>query len=304
MKKKRELIEVVPAWERKCRWMEVGVISYKLCTRNYDCASCPLDQALTEELGPDISQAPAKPGEYLSEERRAEFLSLPGETRKCRHMLTGEVSFRLCVNSFKCASCEFHQMMVDRPGVDFPMMEEELAWVAGYQVPLYLYFHRGHAWARVEYEGIVRVGIDDFASKLVGPSERIMLPRVGERIQQGVITLEMRHNGHRARLRSPVDGMVLAVNQNIEAPNREISDPYGKDWMFLVKPINLKENLESLLYGYYARAWIDHEAETLFSILQAELGPIAMKGGVVRPDLWKKISTPEWETLLRRFLLS
>ena len=36
----------------------------------------------------------------------------------------------------------------------------------------------GHAWARVEADGLVTVGLDDFAQKLVDP-ERVLLPAAG-----------------------------------------------------------------------------------------------------------------------------
>ena len=29
-----------------CEWVEIGVLSYKLCDRNFDCKNCPLDQVL------------------------------------------------------------------------------------------------------------------------------------------------------------------------------------------------------------------------------------------------------------------
>jgi Fe-S-cluster-containing dehydrogenase component len=40
--------------------------------------------------------------------------------------------------------------------------------VAGFQVPENVRYHSGHTWALSESRELVRVGIDDFASKLVG----------------------------------------------------------------------------------------------------------------------------------------
>jgi glycine cleavage system H lipoate-binding protein len=37
---------VIPEGEVPCRWMEIGVISYKLCDLKMQCGICPLDQAL------------------------------------------------------------------------------------------------------------------------------------------------------------------------------------------------------------------------------------------------------------------
>ena len=39
---------VIPEEERKCVWMINGLVSYKLCDRNYDCESCPFYQAIKD----------------------------------------------------------------------------------------------------------------------------------------------------------------------------------------------------------------------------------------------------------------
>lgn len=37
---------LIPEEERKCVWMTTGLISYKLCERNFQCEFCPFDQAI------------------------------------------------------------------------------------------------------------------------------------------------------------------------------------------------------------------------------------------------------------------
>lgn len=39
---------------------------------------------------------------------------LPGNQRRCIYAMKGSVSWRLCTQDYKCASCEFAQMMGDR----------------------------------------------------------------------------------------------------------------------------------------------------------------------------------------------
>src|SRR5437764_11698782 len=57
--------------------------------------------------------------------------------------------------------------------------------VGGFQVPDNLRYHPGHTWALSESPSLVRVGMDDFASKLTGKAERISLPQRGQWIRQG-----------------------------------------------------------------------------------------------------------------------
>ncbi|MFC1591484.1 glycine cleavage system protein H [Thermodesulfobacteriota bacterium] len=40
---------MIPAAEIQCVWMTTGLISYKLCTRNYRCEECLFDQAMRDE---------------------------------------------------------------------------------------------------------------------------------------------------------------------------------------------------------------------------------------------------------------
>lgn len=40
---------LIPEDERKCVWMTTGVISYKLCEKNYQCETCPFDRAIKNE---------------------------------------------------------------------------------------------------------------------------------------------------------------------------------------------------------------------------------------------------------------
>jgi glycine cleavage system H protein len=40
---------LIPEEERKCVWMTTGLISYKLCDKNFQCEICPFDQAIKNE---------------------------------------------------------------------------------------------------------------------------------------------------------------------------------------------------------------------------------------------------------------
>jgi hypothetical protein len=83
--------------------MKMGMVSYRLCTRDYDCLTCEFDQVMQEKMAsgatPELDQALER------------FRELPGSQRLCRYALRGDVSHRICSRLFKCATCEFGQMM-------------------------------------------------------------------------------------------------------------------------------------------------------------------------------------------------
>lgn len=37
---------IIPSNDQKCFWMELGIVSYKICDRNFECDKCPLDYGL------------------------------------------------------------------------------------------------------------------------------------------------------------------------------------------------------------------------------------------------------------------
>mgnify|MGYP001195801912 CR=1 FL=1 len=74
------------------------------------------------------------------------------------------------------------------------MHEEKSAWppnladparVAGFLVQDEMAFHPGHAWAYAEGPARARVGMDDFARRMIGKVDKIELPEVGSRVVQG-----------------------------------------------------------------------------------------------------------------------
>ena len=92
--------EVKPKY---CVWMSMGMVSYRICTNDYDCMNCEFDQEMQEKM--TSGEAPEL------EEALARFKELPGCQRLCRYALKGDVSHRLCTRLFQCTACEFGQTM-------------------------------------------------------------------------------------------------------------------------------------------------------------------------------------------------
>ncbi len=55
MKKKE--YHLIPEEEKKCIWMTIGLISYKLCTNDYYCEECVFDQVMRNEIAASNSMA-------------------------------------------------------------------------------------------------------------------------------------------------------------------------------------------------------------------------------------------------------
>jgi glycine cleavage system H lipoate-binding protein len=177
--------------------------------------------------------------------------------------------------------------------------------VFGFQVPTSGYYlHRGHAWAVIEADGHVRVGLDDFSQKVLGPADAVKLPEIGKAYYQDHICLTQVRQGHKAPFLAPVDGTVEAVNQSIlKRPALIHEDPYKEGWLFTVRPTNLKRNLENLLYGEASVAWIDEESHRLLHLMETKVGVTLPSGGAFVDDIYGHYPSLGWRPLVQDLFL-
>jgi glycine cleavage system H protein len=181
----------------------------------------------------------------------------------------------------------------------------EPVWVAGYQLPVALHYHRGHTWARVAEDDAVVVGIDDFARRLVGPARSVRTPALGEWIEQGEPAVALGVDGRSARLVSPVSGEVVEVNPELAGhPELVSDDPYGRGWLFKVRSGHLAANLRNLLSGSVARRWIEDAREGLDLRLMALSGSVLQDGGEPVADYARHLPDQDWKLLVGEFLLT
>jgi len=177
--------------------------------------------------------------------------------------------------------------------------------VFGFQVPIDTYYlHRGHAWAVLESEDRVRVGLDDFSQKILGPAEEVRLPEVGKVYYQDHLCLALVRQGKKASFEAPVDGPIEAVNPKVrQNPHLIHDDPYGEGWLFLVKPNNLRRNLENLLSGEANAAWIDEESHRLLNLMDTRVGVTLPDGGAIVDDVIGQYPDLGWRPLVQEFFL-
>jgi glycine cleavage system H lipoate-binding protein len=166
------------------------------------------------------------------------------------------------------------------------------------------YLHRGHAWAMLESTGQVRVGLDDFSQKILGPADEIKLPEVGKVYYQDHLCMALFRQGRKASFEAPVDGVIEAINPKVRANLSLIhDDPYGEGWLFLVKPNNLRRNLENLLSGEAGATWINEESHRLLNLMDTQVGVTLPEGGSVIDDLYGHYPEMGWRPLVQEFFL-
>src|SRR5262245_32267562 len=131
----------------------------------------------------------------------------------------------------------------------------------------------GHVWANVTVPGLVRVGMDDFARKMIGRIDAIQLPDQGRVVHKGEPLFYIRQDGRKAAFKSPVTGKVHMVNAELAHNLTWLEkQPYDKGWICSLKPLQLSEELEQLKIGEKAAAWYRQEIQRVRQLLVSENG--------------------------------
>ena len=307
MAKKREfsVFKAVPNGEEKCIWMEAGVIDYKLCNYYYDCNGCPFDKAMKQAADKNVAarlqglEPTGKKASIISWQEKMK--KRPGLQRECRHSLTGRTSFRLCPYEYECSTCEFDQMLEDSWQMQIPARLASIPQVDGYGLPEGHFFHMGHAWARIEHGGRIRIGLDDFALKIFGPMDSLDLPLTGEEVKFSEVGLVFKRAGKEAQALSPLTGVVAAVNYQVTKEPMVIKEqPYNEGWLMVLDPTEMKKDLKNLLYGQESTEWIQAEHQKLMEMVSA-VGMTYADGGPV-DDVVGRVPDLSWEKLTQEFL--
>lgn len=174
-----------------------------------------------------------------------------------------------------------------------------------FRVPETLHYHRGHAWAAPEDEGLFRVGIDDFAQRLLGRPDAVELPGVGETVEQGAPGVRLKLDGAAVRILSPVGGEVVAANPEVlREPGLVCTDPYGRGWLMKVRVPRAAVAVSNLLTGKLARAWMDEAAEGLSRLMGPSLGPVLQDGGIPVSGFARELSPEGWPHIAEELLLT
>lgn len=181
----------------------------------------------------------------------------------------------------------------------------EPVFVAGYQLPESLHYHRGHTWARPIGAATVAVGLDDFARRLLGSASKVAPPAVGTWVRQGAPAFGVTVDGRSAELLSPVEGEVVEVNEALrDHPSLPIDDPYGRGWVFKVRPSDLRASLHNLFSGSLARRFTEDAREALDLRLMALSGSVLQDGGEPVADFAMHLAPRDWQRLVGEFLLT
>jgi len=136
-----------------------------------------------------------------------------------------------------------------------------MANIEGFEFPDGLHYHEKHAWARVEDDGTVTVGINDLAQQEAGEIMYVDLPFEDDEIEFGETCVKIQTAKWVGPVSAPLSGTVVAVNEDAQdEPELINSSCYDEGWLIKVQPSGLDADLANLMKGEDAlKDWVAAE---------------------------------------------
>jgi glycine cleavage system H protein len=266
----REGTSLFPPEEAKCVLMTAGVLTYRLCDRDYDCENCPLFQAVRQAS-------------------RAESLGLR----------SGE-KLRVCVDLSRelrrlCGDDEAKLRLLDP--------------FARLRVRKTLYYGPHHTWLRVHGMNLCRVGIDDLLASALPQIDVVVPAEAGHRVKTGQPLAWLIVAGEMVPVRSPLSSRVVRTNPEVLAnPALVRGDSYEEGWVAEVEPEDLPTEVRELEYGEAVCPRLSETALRLCRAIVAELdqapqiGRMSQDGGRVVDSAAEALGVRRYVQILRSVL--
>lgn len=140
------------------------------------------------------------------------------------------------------------------------------------KIPQGLFYSRNHTWMFMEQSGVAKVGLDDLLLHITGDVNFSIRKNRGEMISKGDVLTEIDQNGKLLRILSPVSGKIMDANPMLnERPGLLNEDPYGKGWIYKIKPTNWIDDAKSCYFAEEATKWSTKELERFKDFLAVNM---------------------------------
>lgn len=114
-------------------------------------------------------------------------------------------------------------------------------------IPADLKYTEEHEYVRVSSDGVVEIGITDYAQGELGDVVYVELPKIGAKFNKRDVFGTIEAVKAVSELFSPVSGEVTAINERLDKePALVNTDPYRAGWMIRMRTSNSAE-LDALL---------------------------------------------------------
>ncbi len=126
-----------------------------------------------------------------------------------------------------------------------------------------LRYSKDHAWARLDDDNRITIGISDFAQEELGDISGINLPEEGDEVVKDESFGSLESQGEVTDLFSPLNGEIVEINQELlDSPEIINEDPYQDGWILRIDVSATTDYYEMLTaeeYGEYLKEIVGEE---------------------------------------------
>ncbi|MFH0990757.1 MAG: response regulator [bacterium] len=173
---------------------------------------------------------------------------------------------------------------------------------AEFAIPGGAFISEGHCWLTMESDGGVKIGVDDFAKKLLGRIDDIEFPNLGMTVNAGQPLFSIRCGHRMIPFQAPVSGRVTKINkylgEHLEA--LEIT-PYGRNWICVVDAENFDAELSKLKIGKTAVSFFQTEIDHFIKSVGRPNGGGNGSNDSLHSGQMGKLEDREWNIVVSKF---
>jgi len=177
-----------------------------------------------------------------------------------------------------------------------------------FAIPGGVFISKNHTWVSMTQAGIAKIGIDDFAKKLIGRVYSVELPNLGMDVKAGQPLFTIKQGSRSITFNSPISGKVSQIN-TILKDNIAALDvtPYERNWVCALDAENLDSEIKEMHIGKSAVAFFQEDIgkfKSVFStIMKSEKkGEEYVEDGLFIGQL-EKLSDVSWNKIIAEFFV-
>ena len=127
-----------------------------------------------------------------------------------------------------------------------------------FQVPDGYYYTREHEWVKKTSEGTVKIGITDYAAKMLHDVVYVTLPSDGTEFNAKDVFGQVESVKTVSDIYMPVSGKIIRTNETLTRTPESVSNsPYDEGWMLEVQAKQVDAEISQLLNPKEYRAFIE-----------------------------------------------
>jgi CheY-like chemotaxis protein len=174
-----------------------------------------------------------------------------------------------------------------------------------FAIPGGVFISPGHSWLSMGQDGAAKIGIDDFAKKLIGKIDSIEFPNLGMVVKKGQPLFTVIQGTRSVTFNSPVSGKVTRINTVLKS-DLEVLDisSYNSNWICIIDADDIDSELKDLTIGKTAVTFYETDLEHFIELRNKSVKP---KDDAARTESelyigeFEKMDNAEWDKMVSEF---